>query len=80
MCRLAGIKCESIIGVSKSIGFYPGATDYLLEQGRHSWNRVMIKGQWFFCDAAWAAGVSSKDNYNPTFGPAMNAPAEFCKF
>ncbi|XP_041456036.1 uncharacterized protein LOC121408585 [Lytechinus variegatus] len=61
MSRLAGIRCETILGVSKSIGFYPGATDYLYNQGRHSWNRVRIEDQWYYCDSAWAAGVSKHD-------------------
>ncbi|XP_071488225.1 uncharacterized protein [Diadema antillarum] len=60
MTELAGLKCETITGVSKSIGFHPGAKNYLKEHGKHAWNKVFLKGKWFLCDATWAAGVSNR--------------------
>ncbi|MCV9385917.1 transglutaminase domain-containing protein [Reichenbachiella ulvae] len=48
----AGIRCEIIDGYGRSAAANIGGSGYV----NHSWNAVLLDGEWFLCDATWSSG------------------------
>jgi len=57
LCDLNYIQCEVITGYARTKPYQVGNTMPV----NHSWNAVMIDANWFYADAAWAAGYCPED-------------------
>lgn len=51
MANKAGINCETITGIGRN-----QLTDIGKTAVNHAWNAVQLNGDWYLCDATWAAG------------------------
>jgi transglutaminase/protease-like cytokinesis protein 3 len=58
LCRHAGITCEIVDGYSKRVGSKQGRG----ELPDHSWNAVLLDGEWYLCDPTWSAGAVDTNN------------------
>lgn len=58
MCQLAGIRSAVVHGYAK------GTASALLplEEPNHSWNAVMIKGEWYLLDVTWGSSTVNQKN------------------
>lgn len=59
LCTQAGIRCVVVDGYGRNRISNIGGTG----TPNHSWNAVMLDGQWYLCDATWSAG-----SVNPELG------------
>ena len=72
LCSLTGLKSVIIPGTSKTSHAEIGR---LPTRGDHTWNAVMIGGQWKLVDVTWAAGVvrGNEKKFTPYFNDAYFA-------
>lgn len=52
-CNYSGLRCQKLNGYAKSTDFVPGTRfeeDHIIG---HSWNTVLVGGQWRLVDAMW---------------------------
>lgn len=54
LCYEAGIKCEYIVGYSKSNPMDDIGNS--MKTSTHAWNAVMLNGKWHLTDPTWASG------------------------
>jgi transglutaminase/protease-like cytokinesis protein 3 len=58
MCRAVGLKCETILGYSKS--YVDFDIPLQMKEPTHSWNAIYLLGEWHLVDVTWSAG-----NFDP---------------
>lgn len=54
----AGINCEIIPGYARSARSNIGGSGI----ANHSWNAVMLDGNWYLCDPTWSSGIATVEN------------------
>ncbi|KAM4771188.1 uncharacterized protein WCC33_003024 [Rhinophrynus dorsalis] len=54
MCSIAGVKCKTVSGYSKGVGYKLGQT--FTGDTDHTWNMVYLEGSWHLLDSTWGAG------------------------
>jgi hypothetical protein len=59
MCRIAGLKAETISGYAKGITYRPGER---FDETNHSWNAAIIDNEWRLFDVTWGAGYGKGVN------------------
>lgn len=74
MCKAAGINCELVDGrASENRGLIKKLRNRKSFSTNHMWNKVEIKGVWYYVDVNWASGYCNKavtkfyKKYNPTY-------------
>lgn len=65
MANLAGFESEIVNGYGRTPTLLLSEND----PPNHSWNTVQLDGQWYLCDATWAAGRIMLDAEGPHFEP-----------
>ena len=58
-CNYSGLQCKKLNGFAKSDSFLPGTRFKEDNVIGHSWNAVLIRGQWRLVDAMWGSLYAS---------------------
>jgi hypothetical protein len=69
MCRLAGIRCETIGGYGRGYAFLNARSENPGE-GNHAWNAVQLGGKWRLVDVTWDAGHVEGRVYHKQYSTA----------
>ena len=58
ICNRADIVCEIVGGYARGLGWSPEDN---VKERNHSWNMVLINGEWYLVDCTWDSGRESND-------------------
>lgn len=65
MANLAGFESEIVNGYGRTPTLLLSEND----PPNHSWNIIKLDGQWYLCDATWAAGKIMLEAHGPRYEP-----------
>ncbi|ESO90318.1 hypothetical protein LOTGIDRAFT_218011 [Lottia gigantea] len=64
ICRFSGLHCQVLTGFAKGLDYRPG-DKFKGSEYNHSWNAILIDGQWYLIDSHWATRYLVSEKNNP---------------